>query len=149
HARVRAHHRGAGGRAAPLGTTGPGPGELPGAGTSARCPRGHRGDGHRARTKGESTMKAVRILLVLAVGFCVACDEQAPPETSFAIHFQAVDDRGKDLEGIEIRVGETLLGATDGGGSLQVQVQAREGERYPLDAPCPESYEPRDPPTEM
>jgi len=94
-------------------------------------------------------MTDLRAILIAAVGVCGACDEQRPPETSFAIHFQAVDDRGMELPGIDINVGETLLGATDSGGSLRVEVQARAGQRYPLVAPCPASYQPKDPPTEI
>lgn len=94
-------------------------------------------------------MTDLRIIALLAMSICSACDEQRPSEISYEIAFKAVDDRGMELAGIAIKVGETLLGATDQNGSLRVEVQAREGEQYPLHAPCPKTYLPKDPPTEI
>ena len=88
-------------------------------------------------------MSVLRVISLLAISICNGCDEPRAAETSYEIAFQAVDDRGKSLDDIAITVGETLLGQTEAGGSLRVQVQAREGQRFPLHAPCQEGYQPK------
>lgn len=78
-----------------------------------------------------------------------SCKQAAPPENRYQILFKAEDDRGFPLRGLPIQVGETLLGETDPSGSLIVHVNAKEGERYPLQAPCPDLHETQDLPADV
>ncbi len=50
---------------------------------------------------------------------------------------------------MRIRVGETAIGATDALGKLEAEVDAMNGDRYPLYAPCPADYETGEVPKEV
>lgn len=96
-------------------------------------------------------MKPILTLTAIAIsmGSSASCKQAETPQNRYQVVFKAEDDRGVPLPGLPIRVGETLLGETSPGGTLIVQVAAKEGERYPLQAPCPEDHNADDPPVDV
>jgi hypothetical protein len=91
------------------------------------------------------------IPLVLAlVGTSVGACGEAPKQASrYSLSFTAVDDRGDGLEGVPMQIGETAIGATAANGVLHAEVNAKDGDRYPLIAPCPDGYDPFEVPSEV
>lgn len=95
-------------------------------------------------------MKIISVILcattVLAAG---ACEHEEDTTSQYHLSFVAVDARGSGLAGIPIHVGETDMGETDEDGILTADVEARNLDKFPLHAPCPEGFETKDKPREV
>lgn len=84
-------------------------------------------------------MRRLESILALTLGL-IACGETAPPATHYQLQFDAIDDRGAEIPGVEISVGETRIGITNQQGGLQVEVNATKGQRFPLHFICPDTH---------
>ncbi len=96
----------------------------------------------------------MRMQTILAASLCstflfAACQEKEQSVTRFELVFNVVDDHQRGLGNIPIRVGETEIGKTDSKGSLVAEVNARDGDRYALAAPCPADYNVLEVPAEV
>ncbi len=94
----------------------------------------------------------MRILLVASLYstfLFAACEEKTQSVTRFELVFHVADAHKQGLGNIPIRVGETEIGKTDRNGSLVAEVNARDGDRYTLAAPCPAAYKVLEIPAEV
>ncbi len=94
-------------------------------------------------------MKSTHSSLCLFGVALVACAAPTKEPARYSLSISAVDDRGSALRDIPIHIGETDIGMTDGNGVLRAEVNASDGDRYPLVAPCPEAHEPLQMPDEV
>lgn len=86
-------------------------------------------------------MKTVsRMALGLASLMLLACGHPAKEASRYTLTFATVDDLGEPLARVPIQVGETAIGRTGESGVLRAEVNAKDGDRYPLVAPCPDGY---------
>ena len=84
--------------------------------------------------------------LSLAASGCADAD-LAPDASSaapYALTLAATGEEHEPLAGVRVFDADALLGATEETGSLELQLQGREGDRVPLRIECPESF--RSPP---
>ena len=89
------------------------------------------------------------IAAVLGTTSLTACGERGQTPSRYSLSFAALDDRGDALASMPIQIGETVIGTTDTSGILLAEVNANDGDRYPLLAPCPKGYDPFEVPDEV
>ncbi|MCP4446822.1 MAG: hypothetical protein GY811_15960 [Myxococcales bacterium] len=94
-------------------------------------------------------IRSIVCIGLLAVVLGGACDEPETRVNRYSLTFSVADDTGNPLSRIPIRIGQTEIGETDLSGALRADVNARDGDRYALSAPCPEGYEFHDAPKEV
>jgi hypothetical protein len=62
------------------------------------------------------------------------------PTPQFALRFRATADGARPLANVTVAIAGRRAGATDAGGSLQVNWRAQEGTSLPLSTSCPPGY---------
>jgi hypothetical protein len=89
---------------------------------------------------------ALALALVSTAMGCADADlaPDASSATSYALTLSATGEDHDPLAGVRVFADDALLGASEETGSLELQLQGREGDRVPLRIECPESF--RSPP---
>jgi hypothetical protein len=82
------------------------------------------------------------LLGALALSCAAGCEHPAPPSRAHGIVIQAETAGHAPLAGVELSRRGRLLGTTPASGSLALQLDGSEGERFELEARCPASYVP-------
>ncbi len=81
-------------------------------------------------------MRVTLALAGLAALAATACDE-TPAVERFPYRFE-VRSEGAPVEGAQVSVGASAVGATDATGALEVDLQGQEGRQLPLAVECPD-----------
>lgn len=68
------------------------------------------------------------------------CGNSARQSESFPVRLLAFDDQGDALAGVSVALGARALGTTAEAGTLEIQLQGREGERVELRTSCPQGF---------
>jgi hypothetical protein len=83
-------------------------------------------------------------LLLLVVGCAGAAGSEEAGSAPYALRLSATGEEHDPLAGVRVFAEDTLLGATEETGSVELELQGSEGDRVPLRIECPESF--RSPP---
>lgn len=87
-----------------------------------------------------TSRSGLRATLLMA---CLSACESSPPLTqAHRVTIQAENSENWPVAGVEVRRAGRVIGATRADGSLTLQLQGSEGERFELEARCPPSYVP-------
>lgn len=86
---------------------------------------------------------ACRVLLNLLIwGGVSGCERAAPIPQTHGLVIQAETASHEPLAGVEVWRRGSVLGRTNGSGSLALQLKGSEGQRFELEARCPATYVP-------
>ncbi|MCC6873192.1 MAG: hypothetical protein IT378_02695 [Sandaracinaceae bacterium] len=80
----------------------------------------------------------MRAIALSLAALLAACEEEAPPPR-YPVTFEAHSD-GQPLEGVQVLLGQRVLGTTNGEGVLHLDLTGPEGARVPVTATCPAGH---------